>query len=426
MVAVIQTGNQLRRVFAYNEEKVKTGAARFIHAENYPMEAAELNERQRLNMLLKTAEKNPNVKRNSVHISVNFAREERLDDEKLKAIATEYMDLIGFGRQPFLVYRHEDAGHPHIHIVSVKVRPDGSRIDMNNIGRKQSEVARLALEKKFGLVPAATAKGRDYQLQSAYTQQVEYGKAASKHAISNVLNGVLSTYRYASLPELNAVLKLYNVMADRCSEDSRVYKHRGLLYRILDDQGNPVGVPLKASLFHQKPTLKYLEKQFLKHDIERQQKKPATRNTINAVLDKYATAGLKEVIHQLGKKGVDAVLRQNKDGLIYGVTYVDHTTCCVFNGSALGKEFSAKGLLERCGSGISGGGQLPVNRQSKEVSNGNEAALPSVPQSGEPGHSDVGQVDGIGLLDILTQAEQTNSYVPYELRKKKKRKRKGL
>jgi hypothetical protein len=51
----------------------------------------------------------------------------------------------------------------------------------------------------------------------------------------------------------------------------------------------------------------------------------------------------------LEKRGINTVLRQNNDGIIYGVTYVDHQTKCVFNGSILGKQYSAKGILERCG-----------------------------------------------------------------------------
>ena len=56
------------------------------------------------------------------------------------------MEKIGFGEQPYLTYQHFDAGHPHIHIVSVKVRADGSRIDTQNIGRNQSEKARKEIE----------------------------------------------------------------------------------------------------------------------------------------------------------------------------------------------------------------------------------------------------------------------------------------
>ena len=84
----------------------------------------------------------------------------------------------------------------------------------------------------------------------------------TKRAIQNVLDDVINQYKYSSLAELNAVLKQYNVMADRGTEDSIIYQKKGLYYRALDDNGNKIGVPIKASLFHQKPTLSFLEQKF--------------------------------------------------------------------------------------------------------------------------------------------------------------------
>ena len=139
MVAVIKTGHSIHRIVNYNENKVKEGVAKCISAANYPMEEDKLSLKNKLNRLLKQAALNTSVSRNSVHVSLNFDPSEKHSKEKLEAIATTYMDRIGFGDQPYLVYQHYDAGHPHIHIVSVKVREDGSRIDTQNIGRNQSE-----------------------------------------------------------------------------------------------------------------------------------------------------------------------------------------------------------------------------------------------------------------------------------------------
>jgi type IV secretory pathway VirD2 relaxase len=142
--------------------------------------------------LLRQASLNENVTRNSVHISLNFDTTEKLSNEQLKEISESYMKKIGFGEQPYLVYQHFDSGHPHIHIVSLKVRADGTRIDTNNIGRNQSEKARKEIENDYGLVKAENMKSKPYELKSAYTQKVQYGKAESRRAIANVLDGVLN------------------------------------------------------------------------------------------------------------------------------------------------------------------------------------------------------------------------------------------
>jgi len=72
-------------------------------------------------------------------------------------------------------------------------------------------------------------------------QRIIYGKSETKRAIANLLEKVVSQYKSTSLSALNAVLKLYNVTADRVEKDSRIYKNNGLTYLILDEQGNKNG-----------------------------------------------------------------------------------------------------------------------------------------------------------------------------------------
>jgi hypothetical protein len=230
MVAVIKTGHSIHRIFNYNENKVKQDVAECIGAGNYPLDHDQMNLNMKLNLLLNQLALNENVTRNSVHISLNFhASEGNLPAEKLLEITDSYMNKIGFGKQPYLIYRHYDAGHPHIHIVSIKVRHDGSRIDMNNIGRNQSEEARKYIETQFKLVRAEDQKQLHPPLKAIQAAKVLYGKSQTKMAIQNVLEAVLNQYRYTSLPELNAVLKQYNVKAERGGEDSSTFKKNGLL-----------------------------------------------------------------------------------------------------------------------------------------------------------------------------------------------------
>lgn len=351
MVAVIKTGSSIHNIFNYNENKVKQKKAECIGEGNYPADVEKINVSMRLNRFLKQNALNENVKRNSVHISLNFdTSETALTNEKLVQIAKTYMQKIGFGEQPYLVYRHYDAGHPHIHLVSVKVRQDGSRIDMHNIGRNQSETARKEIEESFGLVKAeGRKKGHHLDLKPIGSAAVEYGKMQSKKAISNVLQNVLSVYRYASLSELNAVLQQYNVLADRGGEDSRIYKAGGLVYRILDQNRKPIGVPIKASDFYTRPTLKFLEDRFkIGRTSASVFEKKRVKNKIDMVfLEKKIS--LSKMAEILKKDGIDAIFRKSAEGNIYGITYVDHVTKCVFNGSSLGKLYSAKAVQIRCG-----------------------------------------------------------------------------
>lgn len=412
MVAVVHTSSSIHRALNYNEEKVKEKQANCIMAANYPKDHDQLSFGNKLNRLLKQAALNENVKRNSFHISLNFDPSEKLSVETLQVIAKTYMDKIGFGEQPYLVYQHSDAGHPHIHIVSIKVKADGKRIDTQNIGRNQSSKARREIEKEFGLLKADERKLQQaFELKPVNAQKVIYGKSATKRAITNVLDMVVNHYKYASLPELNAVLKLYNVTADRGSKDSRTFQKNGLLYRVLDGKGNKVGVPIKASDIYSKPTLKFLEKKFAENEALRQPLKQRIKNTIDWTLLKKPSMKLPELITVLQKEKVAVVLRQNEQGLIYGITYIDHQNKAVFNGSDLGKQYSTKGILERCGEKQLPEKEMPLIKQKSQTTK-------QVKETEEP------QVKtGIShIINSVVGQENTFVHTPIQLRKKKRKK----
>src|SRR5690606_20900666 len=212
------------------------------------------------------------------------------------------------------------------------------------------EPARKEIEDAFNLVKAENQK-KEYKPEPV-SARVQYGKAETKKAIENVLNFVVNNYKYTSLPELNAVLKLYNIEADKGAENSRVAKHNGLLYHALDEKGNRIGVPIKASQFYDKPTLMNLENKFAINEIKRQLDKSRIKIAIDTVFLKNNIIILPQLVKQLQKEGIDTVLRQNAEGFVYGVTFVDHKTKSVLNGSSIGKEYSAKGLQDRCDSNI--------------------------------------------------------------------------
>jgi hypothetical protein len=341
MVAIIHNSSSLRNALHYNENKVKQGVANFIHSGNYPKDTGLLGFSDKINRLERQAALNQQTKINSVHVSLNFDPSDKLNTEKLKEIADVYMQKIGFGEQPYLVYQHNDAGHPHLHLVTTNIQADGKRIALHNLAGNQSMKASKEIEKQFLLIKAEEKQRLNYQLKPVNVQKVQYGKAETKRAITNVLDHVLPVYKYASLAELNAVLQQYNIIADRGSENSRIYQNRGLVYRILDANGQKVGVPIKASLIYSKPTLKNIEANFQTNEAERQRHKQRVRNAIDFLLLKRTNQSLPQLAKALQKENIQVVSRQNNNGIIYGITYVDHQTKCVFNGSDLGKQYSA-------------------------------------------------------------------------------------
>ena len=410
MVAVIKSGRSIIRILNYNENKVNHGVAKFILASNYPLETNNLTVTHKLNRLLNQAKLNENVKNNSIHISLNFSKDEHLDDDKLIAVAEDYMKAIGFGEQPFLVYKHNDASHPHIHIVTTKIQADGLRIDTQNIGKNKSEPARIAIEKKYNLVEASSKNKKENTIKPIDIIGDGRTKLETKNAIAKVLNAVLTTYNYTSIPELNAVLKNYNVVADRGKESSRVYQKNGLYYRLLDTEGNKVSTPIKASLFYQNPGLTFLEKRFLENEKTRKPYINLIKNKIDHTLNS-AVKSIEELKEKLEQQQLQLICRTNPEGIIYGLTYIDHDCKYVFNGSKLGKAYSAKAVQERF--------------QIEPKQNLNESKKtfkePFENSKNENFHHSNGFQST--FLEVLLQAENGYDPLPYQLKKSRKKKR---
>lgn len=419
MVVKITSPHSLKRALNYNEKKVQKGQAECIHAGNYILNPEHMKFHQKLERLQDLISLNERTKKtNTLHVSLNFDPSEKHSKEMLNSIAQTYMEKIGFGKQPYLVYQHNDAGHPHIHIVTVTIQPDGKRIDTYNIGRNQSEKARKEIEQDFNLVKAQSKKNVSMtELLPGNVQKVQYGKAETKRSITNVLDAVINQYKYTSLAELNAILRQYNVIADRGTEGGRIYTSNGLLYKLLDAKGNPIGVPVKASSIYSQPTLKNLEKKFEENEIKRQPDKQKLKTSIDWVLSK-SPASLKDFTDGLLKEKIQSVLRQNKDGLVYGITFIDYRSKSVFNGSDLGKQYSIAGIQQKLNAKTE---TYSVEKSKKEIPTDTAQTKDNKTQTEKELSNNQSKDD---LLQQLTANEKTFNKLPFELIKKKKRKRK--
>lgn len=348
MVAKVISGKDIKGALNYNELKVIEGKAALISANGFLKDVHALSFYDKLHRFTALNELNQRTKTNTLHISLNFDPSEKLSADELNRIASVYMTKIGFGDQPYLVYEHKDAAHRHVHIVTTIIQLDGKRIPIHYLGKNQSETARKEIEIEFGLVKASSKVLQQAEpIKAADVKKVIYGKSATRKSISNVVRGVIRGYRFASLPELNAALRQYNVIADRGTENSRMFKNNGLIYSLLDEKGKRIGIPVKASAIYERPTLKSLEKRFKLNEALKQPHKDGLKKSMDHVLKFPAVKAKQDFISAMNAKGVAVLFRSNAEGRTFGLTFVDNNTKCVFNGSALGKEYSAASVLKK-------------------------------------------------------------------------------
>ena len=416
MVARINSGKSIAKALNYNEQKVQVGMAEKLMASGFIKDIERLTFHDEMEQFERHVSLNQRASTNTLHVSLNFDADEKISNEKMKEVAEAYMEKIGFGNQPYLAYRHNDSGHPHLHIVSTNIESDGRRISMHNLGRVQSEKARKEIELSFGLVKAGEKKkAESMKLVPVNAQKVSYGKAELKRSISNVLATVINGYKYSSLPELNAVLRLYNVNAERGSEGSRMFQHKGLAYHAIDSEGKKLGRPIKASAFYMKPTLASLEQRFIENEGMKASHSKRLQASIGWVLNKQP-GSISAFMKALEKESISTVLRKGKEGIVYGITYVDHKTKCVFNGSELGKAYSAKAVMEKCAPEVSQKQSIAANeklvelRQMQEQEPGRKENLRQGTHESNQQHQSINAIPSQG-------------YVPYGFKKKKKKKK---
>lgn len=422
MVAKITHPKSVHSAIHYNEHKVREKGAELIHAENFLKEKEQLTmieKKQRFDDLIALHKK---VGAHTLHASVNFAPGEQLSKEQLIAISRDYMEGLGFADQPWLVYQHHDAGHPHIHIVSINIQADGETINMNRIGVDRSEPTRKALEDKYGLVKAQERGQQKDMINSLPAERLQYGKSETKQAITNTLNYILKKYRFRSLPELNAILKLYNLRADPGLPGSRTNKHGGLVYQMLDDRGLPIGVRIKASSIHFKPGLKFLDKLFEKN----KEPDPAALRRIQTAIDRILRnqpANWEKFVQLLRQEKIEPVPYANKDGYFYGLSFIDLEGKLVIKASELGKAYGVGALLRQLGLDPFLR-PLPPKDKKLDASNYLQAdRQPEILQQLSPAnHYSPSDLDR--AFNILFRPENQTSKLPYELGSKSKRRKK--
>ena len=128
----------------------------------------------------------------------------------------------------------------------------------------------------------------------------------------------------------------------------------------------------------------------------------------------------------LQKENIQVVLRQNDNGIIYGITYVDHKTKCVFNGSHLGKQYSANAIQQRCNAEqLMKDPHMKLNNHQFKSQNSldNKSSHLNQPQ---PEDINITLTEFHKVLDDLINPEKNqNANEPFEQKKfKRKRKRK--
>ena len=339
MVAKISRGASLYGALAYNYDKVEKGVAEILSgnrmiSDRLGQPSADI--RLALLSFDDHLSANRNTKKPVLHIAISPAPEDRLTDGQLEELAARYMDMMDYGSQPYIVFKHGDSHNAHIHIVSVCVDGEGRKIS-DRYEHRRSMAACRELERMFGLRNGAEL----HDSPKTELKKVNVSEGDVRHQVANTLKAVLESFRFRSFGEYSAVLSTLNVEARQVKGEYGGRPYVGVVYTATDDTGKPVGATYKSSRFGKRFGDGGLNKLMQRHtaDFKAGKWQPSVQRQVAEAMRSARSRG--EFTAMLTAQGVGVVFRENEDGRIYGVTFIDHGRREAFNGSRLGKEYSA-------------------------------------------------------------------------------------
>ena len=336
MIAKISATENLGGALGYNFKKVEKGEANILlAAELYQSKEGRYTMEDVLADMEALIPKNCRTKKMVFHCSLNPHPDEKLSDETLTKIAKEYMKALGYGKQPYIVFRHNDIARELIHIVSLRIDGEGKKIN-DKFEKRRSKKITDALEKRFGLIPSS--KVADKAVEE--TPKIDTTQGNIKEQVTSVIRMVLKHYRFCSLGELNAILSAYNLTVEEVKTEFRGKKYDGLVYVPTDDKSNKVSTPIHASDIGRGVGYTAVQNRMQK---SKQTIKPLIPTVRNKVLQAMRTSPQteKDLRSRLEEQGLRVVIRKNDNGRIYGITFIDDEQGVALNGSRLGKGYAA-------------------------------------------------------------------------------------
>ena len=336
MIAKISATENLGGALGYNFKKVEKGEASILlAAELYQDKEGNYTMEEVFADMEALIPKKCRTKKAVFHCSLNPHPDEKLSNEQLTQIAKEYMETLGYGKQPYIVFKHNDIAREHIHIVSLRVDGNGRKIN-DRFEKRRSKKITDALERKYSLIPSSLKKENNGQI----CDKVDIGKGDIKQQVSSIVRAVLKHYTFCSLGELNAILSRYNLAVEEVKAEYRGKRYDGLVYVPADNKGNKVSTPIHASDIGRGVGYTAVQNRMQKSKLAVKPLVPAIRDKVLQTMSTSPRTE-EELRQRLGEQGLRMVIRKNESGRIYGITFIDDEKGIALNGSRLGKGYAA-------------------------------------------------------------------------------------
>lgn len=338
MTAKISATANLGGTLGYNFKKVEQEEASVLLANGlYQQSGKPYTMEQVLEDMELAIPNKCRTKKVVFHCSLNPHPDEHLDDETLSAIAKEYMEELGYGKQPYIVFKHSDITREHIHIVSLRVDSEGRKVN-DRFEKWRSKRITTALEEKYGLI--SSTKKSVKEEKPALPMAVDINQGDIKQQIEGVMQFVLKHYTFQSLGELNVALAQYQLSAEEIKREYRGKQYDGVVYAPTDNKGNKIGMPIHASEIGRGVGYDALKRRMEQSKALIAPHLGSMRSRLLEVM-RSSPQTIEDLQRRLEQVGLRVFTRRSKSGRLYGITFIDDKEGIVVNGSRLGKGYSA-------------------------------------------------------------------------------------
>ena len=230
MIGKITIGKDFYGVLAYNEKKVSEGVGYVIDS-NIEQSTA-VNMTQEFNLIRQLR---PGLGNAVLHVSLNLPYSDQLDDKEFASLGCDYLLKMGFDNNQFIMYRHTDTKHEHIHIVANRVRYSGRTTSDSNIKRRSREVLN-DLEKKYGLSQISVKTGAEKPLtQKEIEKTLRTGNLPIKLILQDKIGLAISiaadTSEFISMLESNGISPKFNISKTTGRVSGISFNHQGVVYK---------------------------------------------------------------------------------------------------------------------------------------------------------------------------------------------------
>jgi len=203
-------GRGFRGALRYNLEKVENGVAEILDT-NF----SALTERHIMKEVSMIKSLRPNLQKYFYHTSLNFPPQENLSNEVMLAIAKDYLERNGFTQHQFIVFRHRDADHPHLHILVNRIGFDGKALsDSQDFARSEKIIRQLEIKYNLTKVQSSSLSQERAMTKNELEMMKRTDEISTKMKLQTLLKSVLNrhlkTDEFIKLLEARGVNILFN------------------------------------------------------------------------------------------------------------------------------------------------------------------------------------------------------------------------